>query len=73
MYFIFVYCSYIYIYIHIHTHSSPRLRLLVGCPAPAWPNDILYILPAVVFGTTAILFGLAVSEPYTLYIKKSNS
>ena len=33
---------------------------------PAWPNDILYIFPVVIFGTTAILFGLAVSEPYTL-------
>ena len=31
---------------------------------PAWPNDILYIFPIVIFGVTAILFGLAVSEPY---------
>ena len=33
---------------------------------PAWPNDILYIFPVVIFGVTAILFGLAVCEPYTI-------
>ena len=33
---------------------------------PAWPNDILYIFPICIFGITAILFGLAVSEPYSV-------
>ena len=53
-------CIYVYIYIYIYTYIYARQV------APAWPNDMLYIFPVVIFGTTAILFGLAVSEPYTL-------
>jgi cytochrome b6-f complex subunit 4 len=31
---------------------------------PAWPNDILYIFPVVIFGVTCLELGLAVCEPY---------
>lgn len=30
---------------------------------PAWPNDLLYIFPVVIFGTIACSVGLAVMEP----------
>nr|YP_009258377.1 subunit IV of cytochrome b6/f complex [Spirogyra maxima]Q71KP3.1 RecName: Full=Cytochrome b6-f complex subunit 4; AltName: Full=17 kDa polypeptide [Spirogyra maxima]AAQ05914.1 cytochrome b6-f complex subunit 4 [Spirogyra maxima]ANI25281.1 subunit IV of cytochrome b6/f complex [Spirogyra maxima] len=30
---------------------------------PAWPNDLLYIFPVVIFGTIACNVGLAVLEP----------
>ena len=30
---------------------------------PAWPNDLLYIFPVVIFGTIALCVGLAVMEP----------
>jgi cytochrome b6-f complex subunit 4 len=30
---------------------------------PAWPNDLLYIFPVVIFGTFACVIGLAVLEP----------
>jgi len=30
---------------------------------PAWPNDLLYIFPIVIFGTIACNVGLAVLEP----------
>jgi len=30
---------------------------------PAWPNDLLYIFPIVIFGTFACLIGLSVLEP----------
>ena len=30
---------------------------------PAWPNDLLYIFPVVIFGTFACLVGLSVMEP----------
>jgi cytochrome b6-f complex subunit 4 len=30
---------------------------------PAWPNDLLYIFPVVIFGTFACLIGLSVLEP----------
>lgn len=30
---------------------------------PAWPNDLLYIFPVVIFGTFAGIIGLAVLEP----------
>lgn len=31
---------------------------------PAWPNDILYIFPIVIFGVLSVIAGLAVCEPY---------
>jgi len=30
---------------------------------PAWPNDLLYIFPVVIFGTFACLIGLSILEP----------
>mmetsp|Transcript_108458 Transcript_108458/g.231593 ORF Transcript_108458/g.231593 Transcript_108458/m.231593 type:complete len:156 (+) Transcript_108458:193-660(+) len=30
---------------------------------PAWPNDILYIFPVVIFGVASCILGLAVCEP----------
>lgn len=30
---------------------------------PAWPNDLLYIFPVVIFGTIALCVGLAVLDP----------
>ena len=30
---------------------------------PAWPNDLLYIFPVVIFGTFACVIGLSVLEP----------
>jgi cytochrome b6-f complex subunit 4 len=30
---------------------------------PAWPNDLLYIFPVVIFGTFACIIGLAVLDP----------
>ena len=30
---------------------------------PAWPNDLLYVFPIVIFGTFACLVGLSVLEP----------
>lgn len=30
---------------------------------PAWPNDLLYIFPVVIFGTIALCIGLAVLDP----------
>ena len=33
---------------------------------PAWPNDLLYIFPVVIFGTFACIIGLSVMEPSAL-------
>ena len=33
---------------------------------PAWPNDLLYIFPVVIFGTIAAIVGLSVLEPTQL-------
>ena len=33
---------------------------------PAWPNDILYIFPVVIFGILSIMLGLSVSQPYSI-------
>eukprot|EP00415_Alexandrium_ostenfeldii_P004111 UN4111 len=33
---------------------------------PAWPNDILYIFPVVIFGVTSLICGLAVLEPLSI-------
>lgn len=30
---------------------------------PAWPNDLLYIFPVCIFGTFALVIGLAVLDP----------
>ena len=30
---------------------------------PAWPNDLLYIFPVVIFGTIGLISGLAVLDP----------
>ena len=30
---------------------------------PAWPNDLLYIFPVVIFGTFSLLVGLATLDP----------
>ena len=32
----------------------------------AWPNDLLYMFPVVIFGTFACIIGLAVLEPATV-------
>ena len=33
---------------------------------PAWPNDILYIFPIVIYGSLAVTIGLAVGEPINI-------
>ena len=36
---------------------------------PAWPNDILYIFPVVIFGIISYILGISVNEP--LYISEN--
>ena len=50
--------------------SDPKLRAKLAkgmghnyYGEPAWPNDLLYIFPVVIFGTFASLIGLSVLEP----------
>jgi cytochrome b6-f complex subunit 4 len=50
--------------------SDPKLRAKLAkgmghnyYGEPAWPNDLLYIFPIVIFGTFACLVGLSVLEP----------
>jgi cytochrome b6-f complex subunit 4 len=50
--------------------SDPKLRAKLAkgmghnyYGEPAWPNDLLYIFPIVIFGTFACLIGLSVLEP----------
>jgi len=50
--------------------SDPKLRAKLAkgmghnyYGEPAWPNDLLYIFPIVVFGTFACVIGLSVLEP----------
>ena len=50
--------------------SDPKLRAKLAkgmghnyYGEPAWPNDLLYIFPVVIFGTFAIVIGLSVLEP----------
>jgi cytochrome b6-f complex subunit 4 len=50
--------------------SDPKLRAKLAkgmghnyYGEPAWPNDLLYIFPVCIFGTFAIVIGLAVLEP----------
>ena len=33
---------------------------------PAWPNDILYIFPVVIFGAITLILGLSVCEPVSI-------
>lgn len=33
---------------------------------PAFPNDILYIFPVVIFGLVSLLIGISISQPYGL-------
>ena len=33
---------------------------------PAWPNDILYIFPIVIFGISSCILGLAIHEPLNI-------
>ena len=33
---------------------------------PAWPNDILYIFPVVIFGLVSLVIGLSVNQPYSI-------
>jgi len=50
--------------------SDPQLRAKLAkgmghnyYGEPAWPNDLLYIFPVVIFGTFASVIGLSVLEP----------
>ena len=50
--------------------SNPKLRAKLAqgmghnyYGEPAWPNDILYIFPVVIFGTIGLISGLAVLDP----------
>jgi len=50
--------------------SDPKLRAKLAkgmghnyYGEPAWPNDLLYIFPVVIFGTFACVVGLSVLEP----------
>jgi len=50
--------------------SDPKLRAKLAkgmghnyYGEPAWPNDLLYVFPIVIFGTFACLIGLSVMEP----------
>jgi cytochrome b6-f complex subunit 4 len=50
--------------------SDPKLRAKLAkgmghnyYGEPAWPNDLLYVFPIVIFGTFACVIGLAVLEP----------
>jgi len=50
--------------------SDPKLRAKLAkgmghnyYGEPAWPNDLLYIFPVVIFGTFACIIGLSVMEP----------
>lgn len=50
--------------------SDPKLRAKLAkgmghnyYGEPAWPNDLLYVFPIVIFGTFACIIGLSVLEP----------
>ena len=50
--------------------SNPKLRAKLAqgmghnyYGEPAWPNDLLYIFPVVIFGTIGLISGLAVLDP----------
>ena len=53
--------------------SDPKLRAKLAkgmghnyYGEPAWPNDLLYIFPVVIFGTFACIIGLSILEPSSL-------
>jgi cytochrome b6-f complex subunit 4 len=50
--------------------SDPKLRAKLAkgmghnyYGEPAWPNDLLYIFPVVIFGTFVCIIGLSIMEP----------
>lgn len=50
--------------------SNPKLRAKLAqgmghnyYGEPAWPNDLLYVFPIVIFGTIGLISGLAVLDP----------
>lgn len=50
--------------------ANPKMRALLAkgmghnyYGEPAWPNDLLYIFPVVIFGTIGLVVGLAVLDP----------
>ena len=50
--------------------SDPKLRAKLAkgmghnyYGEPAWPNDLLYIFPVVIFGTFSLVIGLSILEP----------
>ena len=50
--------------------SDPKLRAKLAkgmghnyYGEPAWPNDLLYVFPIVIFGTFSLLIGLSILEP----------
>ena len=50
--------------------SDPKLRAKLAqgmghnyYGEPAWPNDLLYVFPVVIFGSISLLTGLAVLDP----------
>ena len=50
--------------------SDPKLRAKLAkgmghnyYGEPAWPNDLLYVFPVVIFGTFACVIGLGVMAP----------
>jgi len=58
--------------------SDPKLRAKLAkgmghnyYGEPAWPNDLLYIFPVVIFGTFACIIGLSVLEPSS-FVEKAN-
>ena len=57
--------------------SDPKLRAKLAkgmghnyYGEPAWPNDLLYIFPIVIFGTFACVIGLSVMG-FTFWISRS--
>ena len=58
--------------------SDPKLRAKLAqgmghnyYGEPAWPNDLLYVFPVVIFGTIGLLTGLAVLDP-ALVVEPAN-
>ena len=53
--------------------SDPKLRAKLAkgmghnyYGEPAWPNDLLYIFPVVIFGTFSCIIGLSILEPASI-------
>lgn len=56
---------------YLEKASSLRSKLTKGMGhnymgEPAWPNDILYIFPVVIFGLVSLVLGLSISQPYSI-------